>query len=97
MMSSTFGAPFGGTMRDGQYGVESLAWRSILSLNFCGGAGSWLPGMVMVAAGEPGGGAACFGCCASADADNADAASNAANVFRTIITTPPSNNAVQRE
>jgi hypothetical protein len=40
MIRSTFGAPFGGTMRAGQYGFEFFASCSILPPNFCGGGGS---------------------------------------------------------
>src|SRR6516165_3617359 len=54
MMSRMFGAPLGGTTRAGQYGVDCAALRSILPSNFCGGGGSWLPSMVVVALGEPG-------------------------------------------
>jgi len=54
MIRSTLGAPFGGTTRAGQYGFESLASRSILPPNFCGGGGSWSPGIVIVAAGSRG-------------------------------------------
>src|SRR5262249_35936986 len=49
-----FGAPFGGTTRAGHQGVDCAALRSILPSNFCGGGGSWLPGIVVVALGEPG-------------------------------------------
>ena len=54
MMSSTLGAPFGGTTRAGQNGFEPFVERSILPPNFCGGGGSCLPSMVVVAEGEPG-------------------------------------------
>src|SRR5262245_66672925 len=59
MMSSTFGAPLGGTIRAGQYGVEPFVVRSIFPPNFCGGAGSCVPSIVMVALGEPGGPLTC--------------------------------------
>src|SRR5690348_15291128 len=59
-----FGAPCGGTTRIGQYGVDCAALRSILPLNGCGGGGSWLPSIVVVALGEPG---APVICCAGAD------------------------------
>src|SRR5438093_9342421 len=61
MMSKTLGAPFGGTTRAGQYGFDPAVVRSILPPNFCGGGGSCVPSMTVVAAGEPAGGAAC-GC-----------------------------------
>src|SRR5215468_11307353 len=54
MINRTFGAPLGGTTRAGQYGVDCAALRSILPSNFCGGGGSWLPSMLVVAPGEPG-------------------------------------------
>ena len=54
MMSSTLGAPFGGTTEGGQYGVESLACSLITPPNFGGGGGSCFPSIVMVALGEPG-------------------------------------------
>jgi hypothetical protein len=34
--------------------VDCAALRSILPPNFCGGGGSWLPSIVVVALGEPG-------------------------------------------
>src|SRR2546425_11811843 len=61
MMSKTLGAPFGGTTRAGQYGFDPAVVRSILPPNFCGGGGSCVPSMTVVAAGEPARGAA-FGC-----------------------------------
>jgi hypothetical protein len=54
MMRSTFGAPFGGTTRGGQYGVDSGAVSLIVPPNGSGGGGSWLPSIVTVAPGEPG-------------------------------------------
>src|SRR5215472_14529707 len=54
IISSTFGAPFGGTTRIGQYGVDCAALRSILPSNFCGGGGNWFPSIVVVALGDPG-------------------------------------------
>src|SRR5215470_17852536 len=60
MIRSTFGAPFGGTMRAGQYGSEPFVVRSILPPNFCGGGGSCSPLIDIVAAGEPGGGLPCW-------------------------------------
>jgi hypothetical protein len=49
-----FGASLGGTTRAGQYGIDCVALRWIFPSNFCGGGGSWLPSMVVVALGEPG-------------------------------------------
>src|SRR5271166_1581622 len=53
MMSSTLGAPLGGTMRGGHQGVESLAVSLITPPNFGGGGGSCFPLMVVVASAEP--------------------------------------------
>src|SRR5450759_4267269 len=58
MMSSTLGAPLGGTTRGGHQGFESLALSLITPPNFGGTGGSCLPSMVVVASGEPGSGAA---------------------------------------
>src|SRR5512141_2142490 len=54
MMSSTLGAPLGGTTCGGHQGLESLAFGLITPPNFCGGGGSCLPSRVVVEAGEPG-------------------------------------------
>ena len=54
MMSSTLGAPLGGTTVGGHHGLESLALRLIVPPNFGGGFGRYLPSMVVVASGEPG-------------------------------------------
>src|SRR6266404_30223 len=54
MMSSTLGAPLGGTMRGGHQGLESLALSLITPPNFGGGGGSCFPSSVVVALGEPG-------------------------------------------
>src|SRR5208283_4649256 len=53
MMSRTFGAPLGGTTRGGHQGFESLALSLMTPPNFGGGGGSWFPGIVVVALGEP--------------------------------------------
>src|SRR5450755_3394058 len=53
MMSSTFGAPFGGTTRGGHHGVDSVARCLITPPNFAGGAGSCFPSIVVVALAEP--------------------------------------------
>src|SRR5271155_1941406 len=53
MMSSTLGAPFGGTIRGGHQGVDSLALSLITPPNFGGGGGSCFPSMVVVALGAP--------------------------------------------
>ncbi len=54
MMSSTFGAPLGGTTVGGQYGLESTALSLITPPNGTAGGGSCFPSMVMVELGEPG-------------------------------------------
>src|ERR1700693_6173437 len=54
MMSSTLGAPLGGTTRGGHQGLESLAVSSITPPNSGGGGGSCFPSIVVVALGEPG-------------------------------------------
>src|SRR5262245_12669540 len=53
IISSTFGAPLGGTTRGGHHGFESVAFCSISPPNFGSGAGSWFPGIVVVAFAEP--------------------------------------------
>src|SRR5215470_12054533 len=53
MISSTFGAPLGGTTDGGQYGFDSLASSLITPPNFGGSGGSCLPSIVVVALGEP--------------------------------------------
>src|SRR5678816_4265569 len=53
-MSSTFGAPLGGTTFAGQPGLDSTALRLILPAKGAGGFGMYLPSIVVVAAGEPG-------------------------------------------
>src|SRR3974390_1419683 len=81
MIKSTFGAPFGGTTRIGQYGVDCAALRSILPWNGCGGGGNWLPSMVVVALGEPG---VPLTCCAKV----ASEASNAPAINAAALTEP---------
>src|SRR5262245_19378099 len=61
-MSRTFGAPFGGTIRAGQYGFDLIASRSIVPPNFCGGAVICAPSIVVVALGEPGVPVICCAC-----------------------------------
>ena len=57
-----FGAPFGGTTRGGQYGLESIALSLITPPNGSGGGGSCLPSIVTVASGEPGVPVICWAC-----------------------------------
>src|SRR5262245_51225582 len=54
MISSTLGAPLGGTTRGGQYGLDWAALRLMVPPNFAGGLGRYLPSMVAVALGAPG-------------------------------------------
>ena len=54
MISSTLGAPLGGTTRGGHHGFESEAFSLITPPNFGSGGGSCLPPIVVVALGEPG-------------------------------------------
>ena len=49
MMSSTLGAPLGGTMRGGHHGFDSEAFCLITPPNFGSGGGSCLPLIVVVA------------------------------------------------
>src|SRR5271166_5685082 len=53
IMSSTLGAPFGGTTRGGHQGVDSDAFSLITPPNFGSGGGSCFPSIVVVAVGEP--------------------------------------------
>ena len=53
MMSSTLGAPLGGTTRGGHHGFDSVAFSAITPPNFGSGGGSCLPSSVVVALGEP--------------------------------------------
>src|SRR6266436_201657 len=70
MMRSTLGAPFGGTMRGGHQGFESLALSLITPPNFGGGGGSCLPLIVVVALGEPSTPLICWACAVTAASDN---------------------------
>src|SRR5215471_14008140 len=54
IMSSTLGAPFGGTTRGAHQGVDSEAFSLITPPNFGSGGGSCLPSIVVVALGDPG-------------------------------------------
>ena len=58
MMSSTLGAPSGGTMRGGHHAFDWAAFSLITPPNFPGGGGSCTPSRVIVALGDPAG-----GCC----------------------------------
>ena len=54
MISSTFGAPLGGTTRGAHQAFDCAALSLITPPNFGSGGGSCLPLMVVVASGEPG-------------------------------------------
>src|SRR5512144_2039817 len=54
MISSTLGAPFGGTTRGAHHAVDSEAFSLITPPKFGSGGGSCFPSMVVVAPGEPG-------------------------------------------
>src|SRR5882672_1252897 len=81
MISSTLGAPLGGTTRGGHQGLESLALSLITPPNFGGGGGSCFPPIVVVALGEP---KTPVTCCAAAGA----AASLTASRIATTATMP---------
>ncbi len=49
MISSTFGAPFGGTMRGAHHGFDCSASSLMTPPNFGSGGGSCLPSIVVVA------------------------------------------------
>jgi hypothetical protein len=53
-MSSTLGAPFGGTTRGAHHGFDCAAFSLITPPNFGSGDGSCFPSTVVVALGEPG-------------------------------------------
>src|SRR5271157_6297502 len=65
MMSSTLGAPFGGTTRGGHHGVDSVALSLITPPNGGSGGGSCFPSIEVVAPGDP---STPFTCCALAGA-----------------------------
>src|SRR5208283_1338579 len=65
MISSTFGAPLGGTTFAGQQGLDCSAPRLMTPPNAGGGAGTYFPSMVVVALGEQ---VAVAACCAFASA-----------------------------
>src|SRR5512141_3243890 len=54
MMSSTLGAPLGGTTRGGHHAFDSEAFSLISPPNFGSGGGICFPLMVVVALGDPG-------------------------------------------
>src|SRR5712692_9311176 len=64
IISSTLGAPFGGTTRGAHQAFDSEAFSLITPPNFGSGHGSCLPLSVVVAVGEP---RTPVTCCAEAD------------------------------
>src|SRR5271157_3044870 len=80
MMSSTLGAPFGGTTRGGHHGVDSVAFSLITPPNFGSGGGSCLPSRVVVAPGEPG---TPVTCCAAAEPKYNETATTDVNILTT--------------
>ena len=84
MISSTFGAPFGGTTRGAHQGFDCSASSLITPPNFGSGGGSCLPLMVVVALGEP---SVPVTCCAPACAapKNTTATAVTKAVFRNFI------------
>src|SRR5262245_17703623 len=85
MISSTLGAPFGGTTVGGHQGFESLASSLITPSNFGGGGGSCLPSIVIVALGEPG---APVICCAVTG--NEPSAANTTRMLDVVFICPAS-------
>ena len=73
MMSSTLGAPFGGTMRGAHQAFDSEAFSLITPPNFGSGGGSCFPSMVVVASGEPGTPVVCWAVTGTADSRAAKA------------------------
>src|SRR6266540_6638096 len=63
VMSTTLGAPFGGTTRGAHQAFDSEAFSLITPPNFGSGGGSCFPPLVVVALGEPG---SPVTCCAAA-------------------------------
>src|SRR5512139_3728245 len=53
MISSTFGAPLGGTTRGAHQGLDCSAPSLMTPPNFGSGGGNWVLGTVVVALGEP--------------------------------------------
>src|SRR5215813_1871757 len=60
MISNTFGAPLGGTMRGGHHALDWAAFSLITPPNFGSGGGSCLPLIVVVALGDPGSPVVCI-------------------------------------
>ena len=77
MISSTLGAPFGGTIRGAHQGFDCSASSLMTPPNAGSGGGSCLPSIEVVAPGEPAGGGA--GCCPKATAVRVTATPRARN------------------
>src|SRR5215468_7897304 len=87
MISSTLGAPLGGTMRADQYGFDVRASLVILPLKGWGGAGICAPSIVTCASGDPGAPPTTF--CAAAGAaekPHSNASVHASAVVRVVVT-----------
>src|SRR5271169_228920 len=83
MMSSTLGAPLGGTMRGGHQGLDSAALCLITPPNCGGGGGICFPLMVVVALGDP---SSPVTCCAATGVTASMAASrNGATAVMTSV------------
>src|SRR5512137_2338725 len=76
MISSTLGAPFGGTTRGAHQAFDSEAFSLITPWNFGSGGGSCLPSSVVVALGDP---STPVTCCAEADPRHAATATTEAD------------------
>src|SRR5664279_913890 len=81
MMSSTLGAPLGGTTIGAHQGVDSEAFIFITPPNFGAGSGSRFPLMVIVALGEPGVPLICCACVAIDESINITTISRVNNLF----------------
>src|SRR5450432_4189469 len=76
MISSTLGAPFGGTTRGAHHCFDSEAFSLITPPNLGSGGGSCAPLIVVVALGEP---STPLTCCAEADPKHEATASTEVN------------------
>ena len=80
MMSSTLGAPFGGTTRGAHHAFDSEAFSLITPPNFESGGGSCLPSRVVVALDEPN---SPVTCCAETDPRHEAIATTTVNKLNT--------------
>ena len=81
MISSTFGAPFGGTTVGGHQGFEFLASRLMVPPNAGGAAGSDWPSIVDVALGEPSVPVTCWAAAGKTEKQLAASTARKARVF----------------